>query len=165
MDEWDYKIHSLKFRLTGKRPWGWAGFWWEDQIKKEDERGELNDWNSWKKNGGMAETVGSFCPGFNPLARKHEITLMCKIQTMNYFNMYDNLGVHYCGASGSMCICHTASLGSIPGRDKFPGRSFSWVFPHLQDKYQEALGPPGRWISFRHHNHPSHIYLVRMNSC
>ena len=29
--------------------------------------------------------------------------------------------VHRCGASGSMHACHAAGLGSIPGRDKFPG--------------------------------------------
>ena len=29
--------------------------------------------------------------------------------------------VHRCGASGSMCACHAAGPGSIPGRDKFPG--------------------------------------------
>ena len=29
--------------------------------------------------------------------------------------------VHRCGASGSMCACHAAGSGSIPGRVKFPG--------------------------------------------
>ena len=29
--------------------------------------------------------------------------------------------VHRCGTSGSMRACHIAGLGSIPGRDKFPG--------------------------------------------
>ena len=32
-----------------------------------------------------------------------------------------NTIVHRCGASGSMRACHAAGLGSIPGRDKFPG--------------------------------------------
>ena len=39
-------------------------------------------------------------------------------------NKYRNLitvAVHRCGASGSMCACHAAGTGSIPGRDKFPG--------------------------------------------
>ena len=41
-----------------------------------------------------------------------------------------------CGPGGSMCTCHVAGLGSIPGQDKFPG-----VFPHLYDKSWQALGP------------------------
>ena len=28
--------------------------------------------------------------------------------------------VHHCGTGGSMCACHSAGPGSIPGRDKFP---------------------------------------------
>ena len=31
------------------------------------------------------------------------------------------ISVHHCGSSGSMCACHAAGPGSIPGRDKFPG--------------------------------------------
>ena len=42
---------------------------------------------------------------------------------------------------GSMCAYHAAGLGLIPSRDKFPGWGFFGVFPHLSDKYQEALGP------------------------
>ena len=41
------------------------------------------------------------------------------------------IGVHRCGASGSMRACHAAGPGSIPGRDKFPGWVFFGVFPHL----------------------------------
>ena len=40
------------------------------------------------------------------------------------------IGVHCCGASGSMRACHAAGPGSIPGRDKFPGWGYFGVFPH-----------------------------------
>ena len=40
-------------------------------------------------------------------------------------------GVHRCGTSSSVYACHTAGPGSIPSRDKFPGRGFLGVFPHL----------------------------------
>ena len=36
--------------------------------------------------------------------------------------------VHRCRASGSMCACHAASPGLIPGQDKFPGWGFSGFF-------------------------------------
>ena len=65
-----------------------------------------------------------------------------------------NVYVHRCGASGSMRACNTAGPGSIPGRDKFPGRGFLGVFPHLPDKCREALGPQRPRISFGHHYHP-----------
>ena len=39
--------------------------------------------------------------------------------------------VHRYGTGGSMRACHVAGPGSIPGRDKFPGWGFFWVFPHL----------------------------------
>ena len=40
------------------------------------------------------------------------------------------------------------------------GTSFlAGVFPHLQDKFQEALGPQGPRISFGIHTHPSIITL------
>ena len=56
-----------------------------------------------------------------------------------------------------MPACHAAGLGSIPGRDKFPG-----VFTHLYDKCQETLGPQGPRILFCRHNR-THIRLVRMS--
>ena len=59
--------------------------------------------------------------------------------------------IHRCGPGGSMCTCHAAGLGSIPGRDMFPGWGFFGVFPHLSDKCWEALGPQGPRISFGHH--------------
>ena len=54
--------------------------------------------------------------------------------------------VHSCGAGASMCACHAAGPGSIPGRDKFLGevfRGFSspvWQMTginivHIDDKY------------------------------
>ena len=57
-----------------------------------------------------------------------------------------------------MRACHAAGPGSIPGRDKFPGWGIFEVFPHLQDKCQEALGSQAPRISFgRHHLHQSSL--------
>ena len=58
----------------------------------------------------------------------------------NYYLMI-NVEVHRCGTGGSMRACHAAGPGSILGRDKFPGQGSFGVFPHLQDKCQETLGP------------------------
>ena len=59
---------------------------------------------------------------------------------------------------GSMLTSHAAGPGSIPGRDKFTGRSFfrSFSLPVSQ----EALGPQGLRISFGRHNHPFIFNLV-----
>ena len=54
---------------------------------------------------------------------------------------------------GSTRTCHAAGPGSIPGRDKFPGRGFFGVFPYLYDKCQEALGPKVPEYHLAIHNH------------
>ena len=42
----------------------------------------------------------------------------------------------------------------FPIGTSFLGEVFFGVFPHLQDKCREALGPQGPRISFGHHYHP-----------
>ena len=64
--------------------------------------------------------------------------------------------VHRCGPGGSMCACHAAGPGSIPGRDESHGWGFFGVFPHLWNKCREALGPQGPRISFGHYYHHHH---------
>ena len=39
----------------------------------------------------------------------------------NKINFNNKSGVHRCGTGGSMCACHAAGPGSIPGRNRFPG--------------------------------------------
>ena len=65
-----------------------------------------------------------------------------------------SIGVHRCGASGSMRACHAAGPGSIPGEVSFG------VFPHLQDKCQETLRPQGPRISFGRRHHHSIFALL-----
>ena len=85
-----------------------------------------------------------------------EMPLLCLYKTLHkkgLLDVYPNIGVHRCGASGSMRACHAAGPGSIPGRDKFPGWGFFGVFPHLLDKCREALGQQGPRKLFGHHNY------------
>ena len=50
--------------------------------------------------------------------------------------------VHRCGAGGSMHVCHAAGLGSIPGRDKFPGYGFFRVFSSPVRQMSGSFRPP-----------------------
>ena len=70
---------------------------------------------------------------------------------------------HRCAAGGSMRACHAAGSGWIPSQDKLPGWVFSRFFLTSKTNVQESLDQSGPGISFDHHNHPSHIRLVRMN--
>ena len=51
--------------------------------------------------------------------------------------------VHRYGTSGSMRACHAAGPGSIPGRDKFPGRGFFRGFSSPVRRMSGSFRPPG----------------------
>ena len=50
--------------------------------------------------------------------------------------------IHRCGPGGSMCACHAAGLGSIPGRDRFPGEVFFLGFFLTCKTYVRKLQAP-----------------------
>ena len=106
---------------------------------------------AWLKN--RPHSTPSICLAWNP---KCVIVHWVSIGTHTY-------RVHCCGPGGSMHACHAAGPGSIPGRDKLPGWGFFVVFPHLQDKCREALGPQGSRISFGHHYHHHSSFITGAN--
>ena len=63
--------------------------------------------------------------------------------------------VHRCETVASMRACHAAGPGSIPGRDKFPGRGFFRGFSSPVRQMSGSFRPQGPRISSGHHHHHS----------